>query len=224
MVLLHGKGSTRSQMIARAKLLRAHGHAVLLYDARAHGRSEGRLASFGWYETRDLRGALAWLRARGFTELGCIGASQGGATIAYAAADLRGVKWVVLEATYPDLSTALDRRFQHALHLPGWLVGLAIKPLGSWRLGVPLDRLAPRLTIGQLSCPVFVMGGEADYHNPVEDTLALYRAAREPKTLWLVPNVAHKDLYGFAGAEYERRLLAFIEASASPRAAAGGPP
>jgi dipeptidyl aminopeptidase/acylaminoacyl peptidase len=71
-VLLHGYGSTRTQMLARAKLLSANGYAALLYDARAHGQSEGSLASFGYYETRDLLGALDWLRTRGFVSFACL--------------------------------------------------------------------------------------------------------------------------------------------------------
>jgi len=80
-VLLHGHGSTRRQMIARARLLQEAGYAVLLYDARGQGLSEGDAVSAGWYETADLLGALDFLRARGFQHFGCLGASQGGATI-----------------------------------------------------------------------------------------------------------------------------------------------
>jgi alpha-beta hydrolase superfamily lysophospholipase len=51
-------------MIARARLLRAHGFAVLLYDARGHGESDRSRVSFGLHETRDLLGALAYMRSR----------------------------------------------------------------------------------------------------------------------------------------------------------------
>ena len=210
-VLLHGNGSTRSQMIARAKFLRAHGYAVLLYDARGHGESAGNLVSVGWYETKDLLGALAFLRSKGCTEIGCIGASQGGATIALAAPDLHDVKWVVLEGVYPTIRIALDRRFRHTLFLPGWLAGLFMIPIAEWRLGVSLDEIAPVKTIGKLSCPVLVMGGESDLHTTRDDTLELYNAAQAPKMLWLVPNAPHKDLYGFAHEEYEKHLLDFIQ-------------
>ena len=80
-VLLHGNGSSRRQMLARAKLFHDAGYAVLLYDARGHGLSEGDRVSAGWFETSDLLGALDFLRAKGFKELGCLGESQGGATI-----------------------------------------------------------------------------------------------------------------------------------------------
>jgi len=210
-VLLHGNGSTRAQMIARAKLLRAHGWAVLLYDARGHGRSGGELVSVGLLEGRDLAGAIAFMKARGVMELGCIGVSQGGATIALAAPLPAEVRWVVIESVYPDIVTALDRRFRHTVQQPGWLAGALMLPVAEWRLGVAARDIAPVRGVARLNCPVLIISGERDAHTSVADTQALFAAAPEPKRLWLVPGAAHVDLYGAAGGEYERRLLAFIE-------------
>lgn len=50
-LLLHGNGSSRRQMIARARLFHEAGFAALLYDARGHGLSEGGKVSAGWFET-----------------------------------------------------------------------------------------------------------------------------------------------------------------------------
>jgi pimeloyl-ACP methyl ester carboxylesterase len=96
-VLLHGYQADRRKMLTRAAWLRGQGYAVLLYDARACGESGGDKISAGWFETHDLLGALDFLRGRGFSEFGCIGISQGGATIALAAARLAGVRWAVLD-------------------------------------------------------------------------------------------------------------------------------
>lgn len=215
-VLLHGNGSTRSQMIARARLLRSRGYAVLLYDARGHGESEGERVTFGLRETRDLLGALDYVRSRGATEVGCIGASQGGATIALAADELpTAVRWAVLEATFPDLATAVDRRFRHTLHLPGWFAGLLMRPIAEWRIGAAARAIAPCRTITQLRCPVLILSGENDPYTTADDTRALYAAATSPKRLWLVPKAGHVDLYGAAGRDYERHLLDFIDSVSS---------
>lgn len=210
-VLLHGNGSTRAQMVARGRLLRSRGYAVLLYDARGHGESDGELVSVGLLEVRDLRAAWELLRARGVGEIGCLGVSQGGATIALAAPLPPDLRWVVLESVYPDIATALDRRFRRTLHLPGWLAGAALLPIAEWRLGVKARDIAPVHGVAQIKCPLFIMSGERDEHTTPADTGKLFAAAQEPKALWLVPGAAHVDLYGAAGVEYERRLLAFVE-------------
>lgn len=212
-VLLHGYGSTRIQMLARAKFFSDHGYAALLYDARAHGRSDGELASFGYFETRDLLGALDWLRSRGFTSFGCLGASQGGATIALAAAELRDVRWAVLEAVYPTLTNAVDRRFRRTFHLPGWLAGCVMTPIAEWRLGTASSQVSPRAEVAKLPCPVLVSCGDQDLSTFPSDAREVFDAAREPKSWWLVTGAAHVDLYGFAQRAYERRLLEFIATS-----------
>ena len=209
-VLLHGNGSRRTQMLARARLLHDNGFAVLLYDARGHGDSEDKHVSYGWFESSDLLGAVDWLRNRGFIDFGCLGASQGGATIVFAAQHLKDVRWVVLESVYPTLQTAVDRRFRHSAGSFGWLAGRSVMPLAEWWAGIGFDKISPIDHIADLHCPILVMSGEQDPYTLPADTKALFEHALEPKSLWLVPGAAHVDLYGFAKQDYERHLLSFI--------------
>lgn len=212
-VLLHGHGSTRTQMLARAKFFHDQGYAALLYDARGHGESGGELVSFGWFEQQDLLGALDWLRARNFTEFGCLGASQGGATIALAAAELRDVRWVVLESVFPSLDNAVDRRFRHTFGLPAWPASSLMVTFAQWRIGLRAAQISPREAIANLHCPVLIMAGEIDRHTSPTDARAVFDRAREPKFWWLVPAAAHVDLYGFAKKDYEENLMQFLNRS-----------
>ena len=59
-ILLHGHGSNRQQMIARAHLLYESGFSVLLYDARGHGLSGGDRVSAGRRPTTDQKSQLSW--------------------------------------------------------------------------------------------------------------------------------------------------------------------
>jgi len=210
-VLLHGNGGTRRQMMARVRLFHDAGYAVLLYDARGHGLSEGDKISAGWFETADLLGALDFLRTKNLNQFGCLGASQGGATILLAAGKLPPeVRWVIVESTYPTIRDALDRRFRKDLHLPGWLAGGLFMPFAELRLGIAIDDIAPIKHIPSLRCPVFVLGGTDDQHTLKKSTRALFDAAKEPKELWLVPGATPVDLYGFAQQEYAKRILSFL--------------
>ncbi len=215
-VLLHGNGSSRRQMIARARLFHNAGYSALLYDARGHGLSAGDKVSAGWFESADLLGALDYLQAKGLNEFGCLGASQGGATILLAADQLPNeVRWVIIESVYPTIRDALDRRFRLDLHLPAWLAGTLFVPFAEMRLGVSIDRISPLDSIRKLHCPVFVLGGSADLHALPASIEALFAAAPKPKELWLVPDARHVDLYGFAKQTYADRILAFVT-SAQP--------
>ena len=209
-VLLHGNGTTRTQVLARAKFFRDRGYAVLLYDARGHGLSDGRLVSFGWFERNDLLGAIDWLRARGFSEIGCLGVSQGGATIALAASELEGIRWVVMESTYPTLENAVDRRFRNVFGIPGWLAGMLMVPIAEWRLGVNTKIIAPSETVRRLSCPLLVISGDRDRHTFPSDTRLIFDHAPGPKSWHIFPGAAHIDLYGFAREAWENQMTAFL--------------
>src|SRR3954452_13694021 len=88
-VLLHGLGQTRnssdfvnwSPNLMAAKYLAPEGYAVLTYDARAHGESEGLFTLDGPRELADLRELLTWLTTRHPVDsqhVGAYGASYGG--------------------------------------------------------------------------------------------------------------------------------------------------
>jgi pimeloyl-ACP methyl ester carboxylesterase len=210
-VLLHGYQADRRMMISRARWLRELGFAVLLYDARACGESEGDKISAGWYETRDLLGALDFLRGRGFASFGCLGISQGGATIALASAQLDGVRWAVLESTYPTMHNALDRRFRLKVGLPVWLAGLLVVPFAEWRLGVDADKVSPRDEAVSFRFPVFVLSGERDTRTKPDDARAVFEHIATPKEFWVVHGADHEDLMEVAPVEYRQRINAFIE-------------
>jgi dipeptidyl aminopeptidase/acylaminoacyl peptidase len=210
-ILLHGYTGNRTQMIGRARMLREAGIGSLLYDARGCGESDGSLVSMGYYETADLEAAIRFLRSRGVDDIGCIGVSQGGATIALAAERLSGIKCAILESTYDDMDHAIDHRFHHYLGIPSWLGASLMVPIAELRLGCSTGRIAPVDHVGELACPVMIIGGAADTRVWSDDTRRLFAAAREPKSLWFIPGAEHEDLQAFAPAEYQRRVLGFIE-------------
>jgi alpha-beta hydrolase superfamily lysophospholipase len=139
-VLLHGYGGTRQQMLPRARFLRQLGFAVLLYDARACGESTGTCVTFGCRERHDLLAAVKLLRERGYKRLACLGVSQGGATILLAAPELEGVQAVICESVYDEMAHAVDRRMRRYTGLPGWLGACLVVPFAEMRTGVSIEQ------------------------------------------------------------------------------------
>jgi dienelactone hydrolase len=99
-VLLHGAGSTRSNVLDHAVVLARAGYGVLLFDARGHGRSGGRAMDFGWYGDTDTAAAVTFLQAQPDVDrerIAAVGMSMGGEeAIGAAGADAR-IKAVVAE-------------------------------------------------------------------------------------------------------------------------------
>lgn len=208
LVLLHGFGGDRRSMVARARYFRQAGYAVLLYDARACGESSGDAVTFGYHEANDLLASLAWLRERGFRNIGCIGVSLGGATILMAAENLDDVRCVVCESAFDELAHAVDNRFRHYLCVPAAFAGCLMVPLAEQRTGVSLNDVKPIDRIAKLPCPVFIISGEEDVKTRPAETRRLFEAAPTPKELWMVPKAGHRDLFS---PEYAGRVSSFLE-------------
>ena len=99
-VLLHGAGSTRSNVLDHAVALAGQGLGVLLFDARGHGRSGGRAMDFGWFGDDDIDGAIQFLVNEPGVDparVAVVGLSMGGEQALGAAATNPSIRAVVAE-------------------------------------------------------------------------------------------------------------------------------
>jgi uncharacterized protein len=208
-VLLHGFTGNRKQMLARAQFFREQGYTALLYDARASGESTGDAVTFGYRERADLIAAVKFLNDRGHEQIACLGVSQGGATILFAAEDLPAVKCVICESVYDDMRHAVDRRMRRYTGMPGWLGAPLMVSFAEQRLDLSIDDVKPADHIAKLPCPVLIISGAKDDRTWPEDTQRLFEAAREPKELWMIDGARHEDLFRFAG--YEAKVQRFLQ-------------
>lgn len=207
-VLLHGYSGSRAQMLRRARFFADMGFTCLLYDARACGESSGAEITFGYRERHDLIAAVKLLQERGCQEIACLGVSQGGATILFAADDLPGLKCAICESVFDNMEHAVDRRLRHYTGAPGWLGASLLVPFAEQRLDISIHDIRPIDHVARLRCPVLIIGGESDEKTWPEDTRRLFDAAHEPKELWMIPHARHEDLFRFPG--YEEKTREFI--------------
>ena len=75
-IILHGHGGSYDFDLYRSPALHEAGFNVLLFDFRAHGRSEGKHMTFGYEERRDVLGAIEFLHNRGMQHIGLLGFSM----------------------------------------------------------------------------------------------------------------------------------------------------
>lgn len=207
-VLLHGFGGSRKQMLPRARYFREQGYSVLLYDARACGESTGDAITFGFRERHDLIAAVSWLKVHGHDRIACLGVSQGGATIAFAAEHLPEIRCAICESVYDEMVHAVDHRTRHYLCVPGAVGACLMVPFAEHRLGFNIHDVRPVDHIAMLKCPVFVISGDCDDKTSPDDTHRLFAAAKEPKELWIVPDAKHQDLYRFP--DYPEKVHSFL--------------
>jgi fermentation-respiration switch protein FrsA (DUF1100 family) len=210
-LLLPGIRANRLSMVDRARFLHRAGYSVLLIDFQATGETKGDRITFGWKESRDAIAAVNFIRdAEPASRIAVIGSSLGGVATLLATPPLK-VDMLILEAVYPTIETATRNRLDNYFgRLGRFAAPLLLKQL-HMRLGISSGDLRPIDHIATVSCPVFIMSGEKDRNTRPADTERLFSRAQSPKQLWFVPKAGHVDLHKAAGAEYESRLLAFLE-------------
>ncbi|MBI3088085.1 MAG: alpha/beta hydrolase [Candidatus Omnitrophica bacterium] len=217
LILCHGLGANRADLLDIAAGLFKARYNLLLFDFRAHGDSEGRSTSFGWHEQRDLEGALAFLGAQ--PEIpdrpyGVFGVSMGGAVAVMVAAEDERIGAVAIDSMYSDLEASINHHIKLLYRLPripfGWFVASAYR----LRFGVWPRQMSPLQAIGRISPrPVFLIHGGTDPRMPLTEAQALLEAAQSPKDLWVIQGTEHLATYASAPDVYLARLVQFFNSS-----------
>jgi fermentation-respiration switch protein FrsA (DUF1100 family) len=210
-IILHGHGGSLDWDIHRAPFLHSAGYNVFLFDFRAHGRSPGRLATFGYLERYDVEGAVEFLKSRGMRSIGLLGFSYGAIASMLTAPLCLEVGAVVADGGPTRLRVALPARMED-FHMPRWLaVPIAWLAIGitSVRLGANLFHYEPIRWVGKISPrPILFIHGELDIYCPDFDEL--FAAAGEPKEAWRLPGVVHTKASEVYPDEFRRRVREFF--------------
>lgn len=214
--LLHGAGSTRSAVLPHAAVLARHGYGVLLYDARGHGRSQGRAMELGWAGDRDVPGAVSFLRARpdvDATKVAVVGLSMGGEqAIGAAAADAR-VRAVVAEGATGRV--AADHAWLSDRH--GWRGAVTERWNAVLEFGLAdlLTSLHPPVTLRDAVArtaprPVLLVTAE---EVDAEQQAARYIRSAAPATVqvWRVPGVGHTQGLARHPGAWTTRVVGFLD-------------
>ncbi|MBA6131613.1 MULTISPECIES: alpha/beta hydrolase [Pseudomonas] len=202
---LHGVRWNLTGQLFRIEQLHAMGYSVLAVDYRGFGQSRGGLPSEATvYE--DAR--IAWER---FAQLQpdagkrlIFGHSLGGAVAVElaralaaearqggAAAPARGL---ILESTFTSLGDVAAEVANTSLPVR-WLLSQKFDSLGK---------------IQDIGLPVLLVHGLDDRFVPARFSQQLYEAARQPKTLLLVPGASHNNSMSLAGPRYRQAIQALL--------------
>ena len=202
---------TRLGKLAHARMLIRHGYGVLVLDMRGYEGSDGSPNAFGWGSTKDIDAAVAWLRGRPDVHegrIGGIGFSVGGEQMLEAAAENPGLMAVVSDgAGERSVREALIRGPRGWPAVPAMAVESAALTVLSQTLPPPsledvVGRISPRAVF-------FVYAGHGA--GGEELNRDFYRAAKEPKAIWRIPEAGHTGGLTARPAEYEHRVVAFFD-------------
>ncbi|MCQ4636584.1 lysophospholipase [Anaerovorax odorimutans] len=216
-VMAHGLNGNRLTGYPVAAILMRYGYNILTYDQRDSGESEAQYMTCGYWESRDFKDCVDYVRKRTGDDIqvGGWGSSIGGATIGF---------YLGTEAAQKDLDFAvLDCPVSDMREIIGFLVRNT-----KW---IPMDfkldmgDLATRLRLGysygdgdvrkyvaDTRVPVLIFNSRADGVTPYHMGVDLYRVMKHnEKQICSVDDSRHTDIYIDYPQLYEETMMSFIE-------------
>jgi len=190
-LFFHGNAGNLTYREPHSREITSAGSSILMLDYRGYGKSTGRPTEHGLYADADA--AYDYLLKAGYRPAQIVihGESLGSA-VAVDLASRRPCAGIVLEAPF---ASARDVA-QTVLPVVG--------PMLVWGFN-------SREKIGRVRAPMLFIQGDRDEIIPLRLGQALYAAAPEPKSFWVVPGAGHNDIVEEGGAAYGQKLRAFYQ-------------
>ena len=221
-IMVHGLHSNREALEGGLLNLSAalvhKGFAILVFDFRGHGQSAPAPLSMGFFEQRDVLGAVDFLQSGHLPypnlgrprAIGGWGISMGGATMLLAAAQEPAIRGVVADSAYAAFVPLLERNaLMPAPIIPGVLLAMQMLYGINFNAVRPVDvvaSIAPR--------PLFFIEGTSDGLVPPWNMNLLAAAAKSAPDAhvqtWLVHGANHIQSYDVMGNVYVQRVAAFF--------------
>ena len=231
-IMVHGTRTNRTDkkagLLNLSGALARHGFAILAFDMRGAGESPPAPLSLGYFEQRDVLGAVDFLRSGpipypdlGRTRIiGGWGVSMGAATLLMATAQEPAIRAAVSDSAYAAIIPVLEREVPKGGHLPPLFTPGALFA-ARVLYGINFYAVRPEDIVANIAPRhILFIHGTGDTYVPLSNMDALAAAARTAPDAnvqtWLVPGAAHAQSFDTEGAVYVDRVVTFYNAALGP--------
>jgi len=212
-VLVHGHGGTIHEGMRYAKVLNDAGFNLIAFQLR--GNMDDRDKSFysmGYHEKKDVKAAVDFMIGKEIKSIGIFGFSMGSSTAILSMADDKRIGAGIFNSGYANIYDQLDETINRDFGLPSFpLVNIGVL-LASLRGNIDFDQVIPEGRIASISPrPVFIWHGKKDEEVSFQNGERLFRAAKEPKQFWGVPDSPHVMAWNTDRKGAETRAVEFFD-------------
>jgi len=226
-ILSHGYGSNRSELLTLSFELWKAGYNVLVYDLRGHGESPVKWSGLGTYERDDLLSAIKFLKERKNEKgelildgrVGLYGIDLGGYASLAASAEDPIIKAVAVDSVFPDVNHFVNAQLKsgvgsnemgNKLVDSQWTKRLAALSMQMYLLrredSAPALEAVATATGRKL---LFITANDTGVYDLM--TRELYNAARGQKELVEVEHSHMSRLYEKEASAYDARVTTFFQ-------------
>ncbi len=212
-LMFHGyRGLAERDLCGGVQRSFALGRSVLIVDQRASGSSEGRVITFGVYESRDCASWVEFMLRRFGENVRIVltGISMGAATVMMAAGKPLppNVKGVLADCGYTSARDIIKKVIRDR-KLPDLLVYPFVRLGGKLFGGFDVEDTPPIEVMKTCKLPIIFFHGEDDAFVPCDMSRLNYEACTAEKKLVIVPGAGHGLSYILDGDGYIKALQEF---------------
>ena len=214
-LLCHGHGVSLNQMGDMVEFLLNNNAAIILFDFRAHGKSEGKLCTIGSKEPNDIKQVIKAARKEGFisdtTKLIAYGRSMGAASLINGSKELTEIEAFILESSFERLRNIAARDAWHHLKIPDcFLIDLAFAITDfvtseNYRNNNPVEKIT-----GIGDRPAMLIHDELDHRANLDAFNALKKQLPNAET-YVVKDARHVQAHPIDKEIFEKKFMDFLK-------------
>jgi alpha-beta hydrolase superfamily lysophospholipase len=210
-ILFHGLGSNKGNVLGEAFKFNSFGYNTLLVDMRAHGNSEGIVTSIGYKESEEVKLAYDHVSQKGEKNIVLWGMSLGAVIISKAIwqYDLNPQK-IILEMPFDRMQDHIRARARIS-GFPGEPFGFFVTfwtglEQGYWGYGHKTSRY-----VKSINCPVLLQWGTSDDYVMKEEIERIFASISSPKKkLEIYAGAGHGPLVAGNRPQWDKSVTDFL--------------
>lgn len=213
-VVVHGYGTCAFAMQQYVKMFFDFGYSVLAIDNRAHGISQGKCITMGYFEHKDLGLWVDYLVKRyKDSEIVVFGLSMGGATVCLYSRDKKpnNVKAIISDCAYSNAYDVVQNLCEQSIILNFFPSLFVYNQYLKLRAKFKLSDIDVKSSIQKCNVPILLIHGSRDKFVPFYMQEVLYKNA--PPSLcqkYVVQGAGHAESMTVAGEDYINAVKKFL--------------
>lgn len=220
-VYSHGHNRTRVEMLPEAVFAHGLGYNGLLFDLRHQGQSSGDITTVGYYEGRDILGAVQYAlnEEKATRPIVLWGVSMGAAAALMAAADSPEIAAVISDSSFLSFADMIKHHWNLFLPLPSFPIADEVIYWCAWRGNFRAADFDLQKAVGRVgNRPILFVAVEGDQRMPPSIARTLYSDAASPiKKLLVLPGKRHGEGFNLAPQPYQEAVRQFLAEVKSQR-------
>jgi alpha-beta hydrolase superfamily lysophospholipase len=211
-VLFHGYGGEKSDMLDRAYAMVDMGYNVYLVDFRGAGCATGSTCTIGYQEADDVISVLQYLKQQHVNNVVLLGTSMGAAATmrAMAMGNTYAVKGIVLECPFGSMTQTVKNRFSN-MQVPAFPMSSFLVFWGGAINGFNAYQYNPEDYALKIKIPTLLLsGGEDDVVRDFE-IANIYKNLQGYKQHIVYPRSKHESYLRLYAENWKRDVGGFLQ-------------